>query len=251
MNKLKPAKKHATIFQIVGNVLHETAANVQVAVKSQKKEFKKEDVTVLVKESEKQIRESFIANIKKEKGIKETAVVEKLISKPEIQETIKKSTEKIKKYVKKEVATPIKAHFTEMPFKFKMGKDIVFYGTWDRVNRNEESGEVEIIEYKSHSNPQFRYHDFQMYIYGYAYYTLFDVVPKLTIKSLSSDQWASQTPTVSKLNEVKEKVLKYIKEIREGDYNASPSPKVCSNCKFAFECPHSMKSNSKSSKSDL
>lgn len=241
--KARITQQNPSIYEVVGNVLHETAAKVQETVK--KPEFKKENkeqVKVFVQATKETIKENFIISIQKQKGIKDKKVVEELIKKPEIKATIEASVKKIENYAKKEVVAKEKALFTETSFSFPLG-EYKFFGTWDRVNKNEETGEVEVIDYKSKNRPLFKHYSFQMYIYGLAYYLLHGVVPKLTLKSLSSDFSTTQYPNVAKLEATKEKIIGYIKEIQAGSYQEKPTQHKCSSCKFGFDCPKSMKTS--------
>lgn len=234
--QIKPKVSNATTNEISGIVLHDIAANVQNDVKNDK------TTDEIIDYVEENVKSNFIQQIMKSRR-KTKKEAEEDLSTPEMQKKLMESLHVMKDYVKLESKkkTEQRAKFTEHEFTFTLDDDIIFHGRWDRVDVNDKTGEVNIIDYKSGLSPSMKVYWLQMDIYAIGYYENYNVFPKLTIKSFKNDYSVSKYSDLETIERTKMYLKQIISQIRSSRFLPLPSKKKCTLCKFGDECPFSKK----------
>lgn len=233
---IKPKTVSATTNEISGLVLHDIAANVQNDVKKDK------SADEIIDKVEGNVKATFIQQImKSKKKSKEEAEVD--LDTPEMQKKLIESLNVMKDYIKIESNKTVeeRAKLTEKEFTFTLDDNIIFHGRWDRVDVNDKTGEVNIIDYKSKLTPNMRVNWLQMEIYAIGYYDNYNVLPKLTIRSFKDNYSVSKNSDLETIERTKVYLKQIIDQIRSSRFYPLPSTKKCNICKYGDECPFSQK----------
>ncbi|MDP3052895.1 MAG: UvrD-helicase domain-containing protein [bacterium] len=123
----------------------------------------------------------------------------------------------------------------EMPFNLKIG-GYALYGVVDRID--EEDGGVTIIDYKTGNSKDKLYpgDKEQLLIYQIAAEEIFKLKPqKLAYHYLTDGKKASFLGTEKEKEQLKEKIIQEIEEIKGSDFKAKPS-QLCAFCDFKDIC---------------
>lgn len=129
-------------------------------------------------------------------------------------------------------------HAIEQQFTLQIDR-ASFTGRIDRIDKLPD-GTFEIIDYKTGSSGKGSgiHRDLQLSIYALAARDIFKLpVSKLTLWFLEENLQVSTVRTDKQLNEVKEKLEKSIKELRESNFHATPGG-LCSWCDFRGICDY-------------
>ena len=123
----------------------------------------------------------------------------------------------------------------EMPFNLKIG-GYALYGVVDRID--EEDGGVTIVDYKTGNSKDNLYpgDKEQLLIYQIAAEEIFKLKPKkLAYHYLTDGKKASFIGTEKDKEQLKEKIIQEIEEMKGGDFKPKPS-RLCSFCDFKDVC---------------
>ena len=125
----------------------------------------------------------------------------------------------------------------EMPFNLKIG-EYTLYGVVDRID--EKEGEVAIIDYKTgNSKDKLSLDDKkQLLIYQIAAEEIFKIKPKeLIYHYLSDNKKASFLGTEKEKEQLKEKIIQEIEEMKKSDFKPTPGWQ-CAFCDFKDICDY-------------
>jgi DNA helicase II / ATP-dependent DNA helicase PcrA len=169
------------------------------------------------------------------------------ISQQHEKQRFEKGIQNIERFYEIESRNTIVPKYIEKDFDFKLSDSLMVIGRWDRIDETE--GKSMIIDYKTSNVKNMEEAEEkistasifnQLKLYALAYEKVFGKpVDEVGVYFLESCILASKKIRKDTLERHEQKIYEVAEEVKKGDFTASPSSFVCSQCAFYNICPYS------------